>query len=436
MHTWYRRSAILATVALATLSGSGYAAEKTKPYPHYWISVATTNQNMPGMSEEMAGMAALFGGKGPAFGPRRELTLQVESPRPMPDKPQAAHEIPPVQNMGSSLPLLTPRREKPAREMPDEMPTPVKREIPEEYEKPKGRMLFYWGCGETVAAGQPKVLDATKMKPEEMGKFFKSRTPSQQTPPSDRKGWVYGEWPNSEERKDVPADSSLVGEHQITGNYLPDIRFSLDKKRDFMAPVEFSTLQPTPAGAIKVEWKPIPTAIGYFATAMGQNAKGDTVFWSSSEVQEMGSALMNYLTPGDVARFIKEKVVMEPVRTSCTVPPVFKDGQGGMLQFIAYGEQLDIVHPPKPKDPKQPWNPQWSLKVRLKSYGMSPLAAAGAESGRRERPAAASSRKKQEQAEVREDESRERTRPQGGEADEESQRGKGIGNRLRGLFGF
>ena len=44
-----------------------------------------------------------------------------------------------------------------------------------------------------------------------------------------------------------------------------------------------------------------------------------------------------------------------------------------MLQFVAYGEELNIVYPPKPKDPKQPWNPQWSVKVRLKSSGSSPL---------------------------------------------------------------
>jgi len=47
-----------------------------------------------------------------------------------------------------------------------------------------------------------------------------------------------------------------------------------------------------------VKWKPIPTATGYFATAMGQGEdRNDMVTWSSSEVQEMGHALMDYIPP-------------------------------------------------------------------------------------------------------------------------------------------
>lgn len=422
----------LTVLAVILFCGAASAAEKERkrPYPHYWISIDTTNQSMPGMSEEMVGLAAMFGGKGPAFGPRRDLRLQLESPRPMPARPEAAHLIPPAQNMGTSLPLVTPLAEKPVREMPEryERPQP---EQPERMEKPKGRMLFYWGCGETVGKGQPRILDAEKMKPEEMAGFFKSRTPTVQTPPSVRKGWVYGEWPSREERKDVPRESTLVGEHVVKGNYVPDIGFSLDKRRDFMAPVEFSPIRTTPAGATKVEWKAIPTAIGYFATAMGQNDKGDTVFWSSSEVQEMGSALMDYLTPGDVSRFIRDKVVMEPSRTSCAIAPIFNNAQGGMLQFIAYGEQLDMIHPPRPKDPKQPWEPQWSLKVRLKSTGMTPLMAGGGEGERQGRSA-----ERGKKSPVPRDEATAEQEQPAEEKPDAGRRKEGVGDRLRGMFGF
>jgi hypothetical protein len=41
-----------------------------------------------------------------------------------------------------------------------------------------------------------------------------------------------------------------------------------------------------------------------------------------------------------------------------------------MLQFIAYGDEMNVVFPPKPKDPDEPWNPIWAAKVRLKSTGM------------------------------------------------------------------
>jgi len=427
-----KKSIVAAAVAVLVLA-TAFAAtaaekdkQKVKPYPHYWMTVDTSNQSIPGMPAEMSGFAGMFGGKN-AFGPRRGLLLQLESPRSAPATPEAAHDIPPGQNMGASLPLITPKQEKQVRKTPEQY------ERPDNMEKPKGRMLLYWGCGEEIGKGQPRVFDASKMKPDEMARFFKGKTPTHQTAPSARSGWTYGEWPNSEDRKDVPRDSSLVGGHVVHGSYVPDIRFNLDKKRDFMDPVEFSSVQSTTKGTTKVEWKPVSTAIGYFATAMGHDQKsGDTIFWSASEVPEIGMALMDYLTPGDVSRFIKDKVVMDPSRTSCTVPPVFKEAAGAMLQFIAYGEQLDIVHPPKPKDPKQPWDPQWSVKVRLKSTGMTTLMGdMGDEGGgRKSRPPRSSKKPVKQQDEENSDRS---------PSDDDSGSGKskgGVGDRLKGLFGW
>lgn len=401
----------------------GQAAEKTKPYPHYWMSVSTSNQSIPGMSAEMSGLAGLFGGKN-AFGPRRDLLLQLESPMPASGPPQASHGIPPGQNMGASLPLVTPKIEKSDY-------VPAERGTPEKYEKPKARMLIYWGCGETVGKGQPRVIDTAKMSTADFGKAFAGRTPTRQTPPSPRKGWVYGEWPNQEDKTDVPKDASMVGNHLVTGNYLPDIPFLLDKKRDFMAPVEFSPIQAAANGALKVEWLAIPTAIGYFASAMGHDQNsGDSIFWSSSEVPEIGFGLQDYLTPADVSRFIKEKVVMESTRTTCTVPPVFKE-QAAMLQFIAYGEELNLVQPPKPKDPKKAWNPTWSVKVRLKSTGMTTLTAGDDGSASKRK----SSSKRRQAAPVSDEEST--TKAGEEETDSSATKSKnGVGDRIKGLFGF
>ena len=143
------RTANIAVVCgiLSVLTVTGHAAEKSRPYPHYWMSVATSNQSIPGMSAEMSGFAGLFGGKH-AFGPRRDLLLQVESPQAASGAPQASHAIPPGLNMGAALPLMTPPVEK--REY-----VPGERGVPEKYEKPKARMLIYWGCGETIGTGQP-----------------------------------------------------------------------------------------------------------------------------------------------------------------------------------------------------------------------------------------------------------------------------------------
>ena len=80
---------------LAVSSPAGAAAEKVKPYPHYWMSVATSNQSIPGMSSEMPGIAGLFGVKS-GFGPKRDLLLQLESPRQASGEPAASEAIPHV----------------------------------------------------------------------------------------------------------------------------------------------------------------------------------------------------------------------------------------------------------------------------------------------------------------------------------------------------
>ena len=151
---------------------------------------------------------------------------------------------------------------------------------------------------------------------------------------------------------------------------------------------------------------------------------GEMIFWSSSEVPELGFALQDYLTPSDVSRFIKEKVVMDAARTTCTVPPIFKDAQGAMLQFIGYGEELNLAHPPRPADPKAPWHPIWTAKARLKSTGMAPLMALDDEGER-----AGRAKTKKNRTSGGEGESSERK-------SDDTEQDKGIGSRIKGLFGF
>lgn len=352
------------------------AKEKTPPATIYWMSVSTQNQTIPGMSEDMSDMdgfaGRMMGGRG--FGPRRDILLQLNSPQSLPKEPSASHDIPPGQKMGEALPLLIPLREKSRKEEYEKAPQ-------ERVEKPKARMLIYWGCSETVGKGQPTVIDTEKMGPADFGKALTGHMPSPQYPPSPRSGMIYAEWPNKESSIEVPKDSSLQGSQLVHGNYLPDIKFSIDQMHDFMAPVKFTSVKGELSESIRFAWKDIPTAIGYFATAMGHNEKtGETIIWSSSELSDPGFGLMNYLPSTDVRKFIKEKVVMDPETTSCSIPKgIFRDAGGGMIQFIAYGEDMYASYPPKPKDPKAPWNLIWSVKLRLKSTGMTPLTGTEAE---------------------------------------------------------
>ena len=202
-------------------------------------------------------------------------------------------------------------------------------------------------------------------------------------PPSPGRARTYGDWPNQQNAKAVPASASLKGDHRIAGNYTPDIQFALGEGHDFMDRVELSSA-PRGAGAAHVTWNAPSTATGYFATVFGSDGT-DTVFWSSSEVQEMGGMLMDYVPPAEVARLVREKVVLSPSTTECTVPAEVVKRSGGtpFFNFIAYGPEANFAQPPRPKDPKQPWEPDWAVKVRFKSTASTLLGDAGGSGGRR-----------------------------------------------------
>jgi hypothetical protein len=402
----------LAGAVLGTLAFPLFAqTQQVKPpIAVYWVSAETN----AGMS---VGMPAGFGGMLPAGmqgGKRLKLDLGSQQSA---SAPRAAHAIPATLAMGQSLPLLTPEAQ-PAQ-------APRTGEEPQQYDRPKGRMLIYWGCGEAIRAGQPIVVDFAKMSGPEASKAFRSHNVSRPQGPAFGRSRTYGDWPNRENGTAVPQQASLIGDHTIAGNYSPEIGFAVGDRHDFMAPVAFEPVRKTPAGAFQVRWQSIPTAIGYFATAVGQDNQSDTVMWSSSDVQEMGHALMDYLPPSEVQRLIRERVVMTPQTTDCAVPAGIFKGEGAMFNFIAYGDELNVVHPPRPGNPKQVWEQQYAVKVRLKSTGMTMLAEADTGSRARgpapaQRDADAQQRGAPQQAE---------RAPTGADAVQE-----GI-NVLRGLFG-
>ena len=100
---------------------------------------------------------------------------------------------------------------------------------------------------------------------------------------------------------------------------------------------------------------------------MGAAKQDEMVIWTSSELPEVGFGLVDYQTNAAVDRWVKEKVLLASGTTQCTVPKGVFPGEGAMLRAIAYGNELNLAHPPRPADPKAPWEPVWAAKVRVKS---------------------------------------------------------------------
>jgi hypothetical protein len=353
-----QRAAVLAVASL--FSAAAFGQQVRPPIAQYGVDIGTRNMSIPGMPA--GGMAGMMMPGGMGGGPQKELWLGLRSTQKVAGTPAADHDIPPGMAMGKSLPLLLPPAAQGGRDSPEEGPPP---------EKPKARMLVYWGCGEAIGPGQPKVADTEKMSPQQFAQALAGRSPP------DRSGATRNaqlRWPNEREPKPVPANASIQGEQFVHGNATPDIRFAIGAKQDFLAPVEVTSKGAMP-GPFALAWTAIPNAQGYFLQAMGhRESSGEMIIWSSSEVQDTGWGLLTYLPNDFLRRMIGEKVVLAPSVTSCAIPKGIFDGvEGAMLQLIAYGEELNLVHPPRPADPKATWEQVWTARVRVKSVGMLPL---------------------------------------------------------------
>jgi hypothetical protein len=329
------------------------------PVARYEVDLGTRNVSIPGMPA--GGLAGMMMPGGMGGGPTKELFLGLSSRQPAP-APAADHDIPPGMAMGKALPLLPPAATGGRAGAPDQERTP---------EKPKARMLVYWGCGDAIRPGQPKVADTQQMSLAQFGEALRGRSPP------GGPGALHNaqlRWPNPRDSQPVPPAASIVGEQFVHGSATPDIRFTIGERQDFLAPFEAAARGASP-GPFTVAWKPIPNAQGYFLQAMGhRESTGELIVWSSSELQDPGWGLMTYLPNDFLRRMIAEKVVLPATATSCAIPAGVFDGvDGAMVQTIAYGEELDLVHPPRPADPKVPWEQVWTARVRVKSTGMVPL---------------------------------------------------------------
>ncbi|WP_293901583.1 hypothetical protein [Phenylobacterium sp.] len=364
-----RRFALVAGVAaIASVAGAQPAGPRiTGPIAVYWMSAATqTGFGMPGAGgggrpDAGAMMRAMMGGGGGAA--NKSLTLQLGSSQTNP-APAADHLPPQGLGAGPDLPLVTPR--------PVSTP-PVEHgpsDIPREFQKPRGKMLIFWGCGEHARPGQPVVIDFATLSagnPAAAMAAFKGLDVRPMQPPSAYRNKTYGDWPNERTKTQVPSNGSLVGQHTIKGNYSPQISFTLEEDQDFLGPLNLTTNAKAPGGWVNLGWNLVGNAQAYLATALG-GGQDTVVMWTSSETQSAAFAMPDYLSQGDINRLVASRALMGPATRTCAVPKEVLDAMPqGLVQLAAYGGEANFVYPPRPADPKAVWNQQWAVKVRYRS---------------------------------------------------------------------
>lgn len=380
-----KRSAVALALALLGVAGAPAALAQAKapvqvvkpPVAQLWIDVAVhTMPGMPEMPAMPAGMGGLFGGGsgGNVFGNARNMALGRHADiafvtQRKPGGTEATQTVPAGSGLAPSIPLL-PVTVEPRR--PSGPGTPRE---PGEYEQPKGRILFYWGCGEAVRAGQPRVLDFAKAAPTEWANFMQGRAPRERGAVA-RPG--HSIWPNEKDRRSFGRDASLAGEHSLSGDGVPaDLKFAIGAAHDFMPPIALAQAG-APADVLRLSWPAMTQARAYFINAMsgGEDEAGTTelVLWSSAEVPEFGMGLIDYASPANIDQWLKDKVLLAPAITQCAIPKgIFAKSKGAMLRMIAYGPELNLAHPPRPADVKIAWEPEWAVRVRTKSTAMAML---------------------------------------------------------------
>ncbi len=346
-------------IAFAGLAVAQRQQASSPPKARYAMDVGTVT-GLAAMGGGMGGaMSMVFGGGGGKEA--RELRLRLGSTlSPTKEVAQADHFLLPVAKLGKSVPLLTPER--------------VEGEGTPEFQRPKGRLLLFWGCGAKAPKGQPVIIDFAKIAAGQMPpNLYSARVPVDRGP-SQSNSRTYGEWPNKKSAKPPAANSSLLGDHRIAANYAPEIKFALSQ--DYM-PGLTGRANDMPGGAIGLTWNSVTGATGYHAWLMGAkmdggNAPRDMVWWSSSSAREFGGGLWDWLPPETVRRLITEKIIMPPNQTSCTVPAEVKAAAPDFMMgnLYAYGPEANFAFPARPANPATPWNPEWTARVRYRSHTM------------------------------------------------------------------
>lgn len=383
----------VAAVAAMLAAVPGSAQKTTGPKERYEMDVAT----MSGFAAMGGGKGGLGGALGMAFGGdpmskvAYQLSLRLGSDQtPTAPPPKGDHFFLPQAKLGKSVPLIAPERKEGS--------------YPTEFERPKGRLLLYWGCGAKAGPGQPVIIDFAKVAAGQVPPNLFSTVVPVMREVNQANSRSYVDWPNAKGGKQPGSGSSLLGAHRVASNVGSDINFTL--AQDYMQGLSASTaIQPDQS--VMIRWNQLPAATGYVAWTIGgmqrgggKNDVGDIVWWTSSASQQFGGGLWDWLPPATVAKLVTQKIVMPPAQTSCQVPAEVKKASGEFMlgNLNAFGPEANFSYPPKPAG-NAVWNIDWTAKVRFRSYTMLMVGAdfgamSGASGGSSSTPAEPEKKKK------------------------------------------
>jgi hypothetical protein len=219
-------------------------------------------------------------------------------------------------------------------------------------------MKIYWGSSKTVQPGQPIVI-STKDAGKDSQKLFNYQ-PSVIGQGAPASGWGWGVWPNRRSSETVPVGASLKGEHFVRGNYLPHIRFNVER-HDFLPAITASS-SGGGKDAASVSWGEMSGASGYFVYAMAANeAKREMTIWTSSSKATAG--IQGHELSSKIRDLAGQGVILTPDKRAVDIPAgIFADSQNTVLMIHGWGDDFYASYPPKPENAPKNWKPDWTAR--------------------------------------------------------------------------
>ena len=312
------------SLAVALFASPVLAAEG----PTVNVSINTVKMSMPGMPAmpalppgiklppgvNMPGMMGMFQG-------RRSLTVSLATQGAAPDGATASMDLPDGLGVGTPASLDV-RRPSKGRTGPGGAAGGGDMKV-----------WLYWGCGDTVPAGQPKRIDMTST----MRRYMQQVNPRMGMAGDE----TFASYPSARDMmgSTIKADASAVGDYKLHTSYAGDASFHVGADQDFLDAIELVSPQQRPdlGSAISLAWKSVPHASGYQVMATGQkddpNGGGKImIMWFSSNEEPFQGEMLG---AGDDAQ---RKALLSPDTTTCTVPAGILQGvQGAILMVMAHG---------------------------------------------------------------------------------------------------
>ena len=347
-------SAGVATAGLlaATLVSGGQpdaSADQPQADPtiRYWISAETATV-APWPGSPPGGATSVY----------RRLELALGSPLRPDGRARGQHQVPAGLGLSAPIRLSTLAPMTAVHPPPPPAPSPLR---PGARPARRSEVHIYWGCGDHVRSGQPLILNGADLRAAGGRPTFATLPFRRAAPPDERSAATFGEWSSIVQRIDFPPTASLAGDHVVTGNYIPDIRFTLARGQDFLPPIFLTANRLRPSGAVEIAWRPVAGARAFFLTATQLEPDGVFIWWTSSERAFSNYWGFDYLAPGDLTQMVRTGMLLRPSASRCVVPAAIVGRPGSTVVHVhGLGPEVDISG-------SAPGAPAWTVRLRTRA---------------------------------------------------------------------